>query len=100
MKLGNCIFDDKLQTLKNERNVVLLARKPSLVLRQLLAQKNELVTREVLIDSVWDGRTTSLSTMNQTIYLLRKAFKALNDDSVVIKSIRHSGYVLTNETNC
>lgn len=95
MKLGDIIFDDKLQVLMKDEQIITLARKPTFMLKKMLSHKNELVTKAMLVDSVWDGRDTSLATINQTMYLLRKAFKALNDNSIVIKSVKHSGYVLT-----
>lgn len=95
MNLGHCIFNDKLQVLMKDEQIITLGRKPTFMLKKMLCHKNELVTKAMLVDSVWDGRDTSLATINQTMYLLRKAFKALNDNSIVIKSIKHSGYVLT-----
>lgn len=97
-RIGSCVFDNRLQILKKDCYIIKLARKPALALKLMLSKKNTLVTRAELVESVWDGRPTSSSTMNQTIYLLRNAFKALNDNRVQIKSISHAGYVLTDQS--
>ena len=54
----------------------------------------EVVSRETIINEVWQGRSISDEAISRAIFLLRKAFKDLDDDRNVIKTVYKRGYML------
>jgi eukaryotic-like serine/threonine-protein kinase len=72
-RFENIEFDEAQGQLKLAGQVVALEPKPLLVLGELLRRVNEVVTKEELIDNVWDGRITVDHVLPNAISKLRSA---------------------------
>jgi eukaryotic-like serine/threonine-protein kinase len=72
-RFENIEFDEVQGQLKVAGQVVALEPKPLLVLGELLRRVNEVVTKEELIDNVWDGRITVDHVLPNAISKLRSA---------------------------
>lgn len=65
------------------------------VLKQLIGQAGETITREQFIDTVWRGqKDVGDKALNQAIWQLRRAFAETGDNTEVIGTVARMGYVL------
>tara|TARA_R110002126_G_scaffold16500_7_gene65824 strand:+ start:1004 stop:3124 length:2121 start_codon:yes stop_codon:yes gene_type:complete len=97
-QLGQLIFDPQRRTLQlNGQHCALEPRQAELLL--FLAQRaGEPVSREQLINEIWQGRVVSESAINRAVSLLRKACTNLDPDTDYIATIPKLGYCLLPDT--
>ena len=92
-KFAGAVFDESKLLLTVDGQVVTVEPRPLRVLAELLHHANEVVTKEELFDSVWDGRVTVDNVLANAITKLRKA---LGDDAGGrIVNVPRIGYRLT-----
>lgn len=72
-RFGEVEFDEARMTLTVGGAVVVIEPRPLQVLAELLRYPNEVVTREELFESVWEGRATVDNVLANAITKLRKA---------------------------
>ena len=61
-------------------------------LEQLIVRQGELVTRDQLVEALWQDRVVADQGLNQLIYLLRKTLGQRQDGEPWIETVRKRGY--------
>jgi len=67
------------------------------VLSLLIAHSGQLVTREMLLKEVWQGKVVTDNSIHRVIAILRKALKDNSTDAQFIKTVHSKGYILVAE---
>jgi TolB-like protein/cytochrome c-type biogenesis protein CcmH/NrfG len=62
------------------------------VLTFLIANRNRVVTKDELVDSIWQGRTISESTLTSRINAARKAIGDSGDQQILIRTFHRKGF--------
>jgi len=92
-RFADAEFDEASMTLTVAGQVMAVEPRPLRVLAELLRRPNEVVTREELYDSVWDGRPTVDNVLANAITKLRKALGEQGGTRIV--NVPRIGYRLT-----
>ena len=87
-QFGACEFDELRYELRVQDRVVDLERKPLEVLHQLLLRAGEVVRKEELLDSVWQGTSVVDASLATAVSKLRKAL----GEEEIIQTVPKSGY--------
>jgi len=97
VQIGNYIFDPRIREIRLGDTRQLLSPKESALLKLLCEHKNELLEREIALKRIWgdDGYFTTRS-MDVFVTRLRKYLK--DDQSVEIRNIHGSGFIMTHST--
>ncbi len=96
-RLGDCDIDPASCRVRNGGQVVKLQPQAIAVLTYLAARPGQVVTREEVESTVWEGRTVGYDSLTGTMFKLRKA---LGDDTKsprLIETISKRGYRLLAE---
>lgn len=93
IQLGKYSFDVENYTLSIGEDVKTLTKKESQILKMLCKFKNQVVTREIVLNAVW-GQDDYFVGRSLDVFItkLRKYFK--EDDSVIINNIHGIGFKL------
>lgn len=92
VKIDNITYNKHNALVVSEGEQIYLRNKENLLLQHLLRYRNQIVSRESLIDAIWsDTDLSSYSTLDVSINRLRLKLKK---NSHMIQTIRGSGYVL------
>lgn len=92
-QIGKFSFDYVNMILKSEVSEQHLTRKESALLKLLFEYKNQLLTREVALNSIWGGNDYFIGrSMDVFIAKLRKYLKS--DPTIVISNIHGTGFKL------
>ena len=91
-RFGNAEFDQAAMRLKVDRKPRKLELKPAQVLELLLRHAGEVVTREELMDTVWEGRVVVDNVLSTAVGKLRDALADV--DAVQIETVPRAGYRL------
>jgi len=91
-RFGSAEFDEARMELQVSGLAVELEHKPLRVLAELLRHSDEVVTRQQMKDSVWDGRETVDQVLSNTIVKLRKALADEQGERIV--TVPRVGYKL------
>ncbi|MEG5552326.1 winged helix-turn-helix domain-containing protein [Enterobacter wuhouensis] len=99
---GQIIFNDTentLSTVNPKDNVIALTAIPARLLSYLLEHSGETVTRDKLLDAVWElyGLQPSGHSLNQNLSLLRKALITLGAEDEIIRTIPRVGICISSE---
>lgn len=95
LAIGGWLVHPALRRLDGpDGEVVHLEPKVLAVLLELAARPSEVVTREELLDRVWDGGAVTESVLSRAISTLRKAFGDPADQPRYLETIRKTGYRL------
>lgn len=92
IRLGDYVVDFKTNELKGKKGIVRLAPRLSSVLKILVEERGNPVSRDKLIDSIWEGKIVNDDALSRCIAELRIL---LNDDSQspkYIETIPKVGY--------
>lgn len=89
-RFGRCEFDEARHELRVDGHLVDVEAKPLEVLRQLLLNAGEVLTKEELIDAAWPGVSVVDGSLATAVSKLRKA---LNDDGLIV-TVSRVGYRL------
>ena len=87
-RFGDCEFDELRHELRVKGVAVQLESKPLEVLRQLLLSPHEVLTKEVLLQSVWPGLTVVDGSLATAVSKLRKV---LGGDQIIV-TVPRVGY--------
>lgn len=92
IKFSSTIFDHLKGEVKFGNETIQLSAKESQLLELLMKNKNQVMTRELILDRVWGMETdVDVNSIELYIYYLRKKLK--NDKcNIYIKTIRGVGY--------
>lgn len=73
----------------------------SRILLLFIQNKGKILSREQLLDDIWDkyGITPSSNTLNQYISLLRKSFERFNFKRELIRTIPKTGFIMPEDIN-
>ena len=95
---GNNIIDFKAQSAINFKGeVIALSKKEAMLLKLLIENKNEVVTREKILQSVWGYNVyPTTRTVDNFILNFRKYFEDDSRNPKYFHSIRGIGYKFTN----
>ena len=91
-RFGECLFDGRSLDLSVAGAPVKLERKPLEVLWHLLQHAGEVVTKQELLDAVWDGRILSDAVLTKAMARLRQGLR--DESQALIKTIHGYGYRL------
>jgi len=93
----NTIYFEKLVCLR-EGKEILLTQREAMVIRYLIERKNEIVTRQELLENVWQiNPEIETRTIDNFIVRLRKIFEDDPSNPVYIKSVRSAGYIFSDK---
>jgi len=91
-RFGNAEFDQAALRLKIGGKPRKLERKPAQVLELLLQHAGEVVTRDELMQTVWDGRATVEHVLSTAVGKLRNELAAI--EAIRIETVPRVGYRL------
>jgi len=81
---------------KSGERVFQLTQREAILMKYLIEHKNEIVTRQALLENVWDiSAEIETRTVDIFIARLRKYFEPNSKKPVYIKSIRSAGYMFS-----
>jgi len=92
-RFGTVEFDEARFELRVSGLAVEIQRKPLEVLAILLARTDEVITKDYLLDTVWDGRPTVDAVVANAIMKIRSALGDENANRIVTQA--RAGYRLT-----
>ncbi|MCG9760387.1 MULTISPECIES: winged helix-turn-helix domain-containing protein [Pseudoalteromonas] len=93
-KIAAIQFDTLNRTLENDNSTIRLEPKPYLLLQTLIAANGNTVSREQLIEEVWQGRIVTESAINKAVSTLRQHLNKLDSQTNYIETIPTVGYRL------
>ena len=94
IRLGNLVLSRQSRELRSAGHKIALEPRVYELLLQMLSSPNYLVSRDQLIDSVWQGRVVSDSAINRAISQLRKCLAELDPEMEYIETLPKLGYRL------
>jgi DNA-binding winged helix-turn-helix (wHTH) protein/TolB-like protein/Tfp pilus assembly protein PilF len=94
IRIGSWWFQPELNRLRDANSVIHLEPKAALVLKRLVERAGEPVTRQELLDTVWQDVVVSDDALTQVIIKLRKALGDSSRDPRYIQTIPKRGYCL------
>lgn len=94
LRIGDCRFDPRSHEIERAGVLVRLPRKQSLLLWALAKAAPEVLTRQSLIDTVWDRRIVEEAVLSRAIAELRRALDDDPREPRYIETIPKSGYRL------
>ncbi|MBK8285491.1 MAG: winged helix-turn-helix domain-containing protein [Ahniella sp.] len=94
LRIGDCRFDPRSHEIERMGVVVRLPDKQSALLWQLARVAPQVLSRQTLIDLVWDRRMVEEAVLSRAIAELRRALDDDRRDSRYIETIPKSGYRL------
>lgn len=91
-EFGNCRFDSREHNLWVSEELVLLSPKASGLLKLLLDNDGEFVSKQTIFDTVWGGTFVEEGVLTQNIYTLRKALGKTPGGETLIENKTRLGY--------
>lgn len=91
-QVNNFIFDTASRLLLIEKSSKELDPKVADLLTYFLKHPNRVLTREEILDNVWEGRVVTDNTLTWSISQLRKAFEDNASEPSFIKTVPKKGY--------
>lgn len=93
--IGELTYDAVNQSLSSNNETVYLRQKLNEVLFQMVTKQSRLVSRNELIEKVWDGNFyTGVKGVTHSVCKLRKTFSELGATQVNIMTLPKQGYSL------
>ena len=97
IECNGIIIDTENREVKyNEKNIELTSLEYKILL-MLFSNKNKLVTREMLLDKIWDVAGNFVNDNTLTVYIKRKREKIGDSEGKFIKTVRGIGYRVDDE---
>lgn len=96
---AECVLDDARLTLVRAGASVPVEPKVFDLIHLLVRRAGELVTREMLVDEIWDGRIVSESAISACISAARKAVGDDGKRQTVIRTVARRGLMLVAEVS-
>lgn len=97
IECNGIIIDTENREVKyNEKNIELTSLEYKILL-MLFSNKNKLVTREMLLDKIWDVAGNFVNDNTLTVYIKRIREKIGDSEGKIIKTVRGIGYRIDDE---
>ncbi len=96
---GEFVVDTDKKLLWYENEPVKLPLKAVELLCVLIEHRGEVVSKEELLDKVWQDSFVEEGILSQNIYRLRKAFKKYGNEDDLIQTVPRRGYRFSGEIN-
>lgn len=96
-KVGRVLVDPVARTISCNDDFYPCEPKVFDFLLYFCSQNNEIVTRDMLLRDIWQGRVVSDNAINRKIYQLRKLLNELDDQTEYLETIPKFGYRLTQD---
>jgi len=94
--LGQLQYDASSQCLSDGQETIYLRNKLNEVLFHMVANNHRVVSREELIEKVWQGNHyTGVKGVTHSVCKLRKTFQELGADNIHIHTFPKQGYALS-----
>lgn len=93
---GISINTDSIQVIANGNNIELTSLEYKILL-MLFMNKNKLVTREAILDKIWDMAGNFVNDNTLTVYIKRIREKIGDNEGKIIKTVRGVGYRVDDE---
>jgi TolB-like protein len=91
-RFGEYCLDSALFELRRNGERVDIEPQVFSLLLHLIRNRDQVVSKDDLIDAVWQGRAISDTTLSSRIFALRKALGDTGDRQTVIKTVPRRGY--------
>jgi DNA-binding response OmpR family regulator len=91
IEIGTYTFDATKQTLEQNKNTIALTHRESALLDLLIVNKNEVLDRSVILNSIW-GNDDFFNGRSMDVFISKLRKKLSNDKSIQILNIRGFGY--------
>jgi len=98
-QFGNFRLDTGKKILWHQDKTVAMPLKELEVLCVLVINRGELVTKDELLDRVWENSFVEESNLSRHIYLLRRTLKELGAADGLIENVPRRGYRFTGEVH-
>ena len=92
IKCGNIIIDNNKGEVYQDGNKIVVTRLEYKILYLLLSNKNILVTREQILDKIWDVAGNFVNDNTLTVYIKRIRNKLDDKEGKIIQTVRGIGY--------
>src|SRR5688572_32335887 len=89
---GDCVLDPDRRELKRRAEVIPVGPQVFDLLLHLVRNRERVVTKDGLLDAVWDGRIVSESTLTSHINAVRKAIGDSGAEQHLIRTIARKGF--------
>ncbi len=96
-RFDKCEFDAERFELLRDGNVVKTTPQALSILQFLLVSRSRLVTKDELVEEIWDGRAISDEAITVRIRALREAIGDNGKDQRLIKTVRGKGFRFVGE---
>ena len=90
-------IDTENREVKSQGEIVELTGLEYRILLMLFTNKNKLVTREMLLDKIWDVAGNFVNDNTLTVYIKRKKKKIGDSEGKIVKTVRGIGYRVDDE---
>ena len=92
VKCGNIIIDDNKAEVYQDGEKIIFTSLEYKILYLLVSNKNILVTREQILDKIWDVAGNFVNDNTLTVYIKRIRNKLNDKDGKIIQTVRGIGY--------
>ena len=92
-------IDGEKRVLLYENEPIDMSVKAVELLFVLIESEGEVVSKDELLNKVWQGSFVEESVLSQNVYLLRKTFKDLGLEEDIIKTVPRRGYYFSGRLN-
>ena len=92
IECGNIVIDNNSSTVYKDGKEIVLTSLEYKILFMLFSNKNILVTREQILDKIWDIAGNFVNDNTLTVYIKRIRNKIDDKDGKIIKTVRGIGY--------
>ncbi|MDF1774387.1 MAG: winged helix-turn-helix domain-containing protein [Rhizobiaceae bacterium] len=99
-KFGAYDLDPQMFELRRHGKPVPIEPQVFNVLLHLIEKREQIVSRDALIDAVWQGRAVSDTTLSSRIFALRKAVGDTGEAQNVIRTVPRRGFRFVAEVRC
>lgn len=95
ISVGNLRYNPSTQCLSSDAQSIYLRSKLDRVLLYMIDNKDRLVSREELVQKIWDGNNfTGDRAVTHSVCKLRKTLSELGEDTLAIHTLPKRGYAL------
>ncbi|MCB1690559.1 MAG: winged helix-turn-helix domain-containing protein [Halioglobus sp.] len=92
IQFGDWVWDPNTLELRNGSRITTLEPRVAKLFEFLIANPDEILSHDRLVEAVWDGRTVSDEAVRRAVFSLRRAFDVGDTDSY-IRTIHKKGYI-------
>jgi DNA-binding winged helix-turn-helix (wHTH) protein/tetratricopeptide (TPR) repeat protein len=96
-QFGEFRLDARAKVLRHRGTAVAMPLKELEVLCMLVENQGELVTKQAMLDEIWEDSFVGESNLSRHIYLLRKTLKDAGADEGLIENVPRRGYRFAGE---